>query len=335
MRLGAGNITAPRPTPIYPATGKTTPRCVNRVFMNTFSERLCSRIFKSRRGSRIFGYTHTLPSPTTATTPFPIFKMMSKYRGAYKSSITAAGIKAKRDRAIQRARQIRDTQSYISRNPRILMAPGALVGHRGEIKTLDIPASANTISTTATFQALNIIQEGSAFYNRIGRKIMMKSIRLTGQIVPSGNIPGPSSEYLRIMLVYDRQPNGAYPTASDLLTSYDNTGATTSTSFSHLNMNNCERFVVLRDCRIGIPSDGTAAATNQVQAIVDPRGDKYNIDMYVKLKDLETHYKASSNPAVIGDQASGALLLFLFGNVAAAAAAYNLAWSSRLRYHDV
>jgi len=61
---------------------------------------------------------------------------------------------------------------------------------------------------------------------------------------------------------------------------------------------------------------------------------KNNIDRFIKLKGLETHYKASSQPAVIGDQASGALYLITYGNASAGTNGYILNFSTRLRYHD-
>jgi len=208
------------------------------------------------------------------------------------------------------------------------------------MKTVDYPPSAepneDVISTTATFDLLNGVQEGSSFYNRIGRKIMLKSIHVTGAIVPQstgGGVP----EYDRIMLIYDRQPNGAFPTASDVLTDYDNTGTNRSTSFSGMNMNNSERFLILRDHRFQVPDNNSGAAVVNnpgSDAIVDNTGIA-NINWFVKLKNLETHYKASSNPAVIGDIATGSLFLFTFGSVPVATAGYQLQFKSRLRYHDI
>lgn len=203
-----------------------------------------------------------------------------------------------------------------------------------EKKFLDIPFTTTVISTTGAFQAVNIIQEGSSFYNRVGRRIHMKSLHLTGTLTSTGQGAG-VYEYLRVMVVYDRQPNGAYPAIADLLSDYDNTGAVTSTSYAGVNPNNADRFLVLRDIRVGIPLN-TIGAAQDTTPVDNTSGQRVTpLNEFIKLSDLETHYKASSNPAVVGDQASGSLFVFFYGNVAAANAAYQMTWKSRLRFTDL
>jgi len=212
-----------------------------------------------------------------------------------------------------------------------------LVGNKPEIKSVDLVAGPVTkpTSTTAQFTLLNAIQEGSSFYNRVGRKIMMRSLHLTGLVFQNQGGAG-VDEYLRHMIVYDRQPNGAVPSIADILLDYDNTGTTTTNSLSGLNMNNADRFVILRDMRVAIPKNDDNGGLQDVSAaVIDYTTNRVNINEFVLLKNLETHYKATTNPGVIGDIASGALWFVQFGNVAAATAAYAVAFQARLRYHDV
>lgn len=211
-----------------------------------------------------------------------------------------------------------------------------------EKKSMDFPVAASSpqtqaISTTATFDVVNLPQEGASFYNRIGRKIMMRSLHLCGQIVRSAAVAGTVSEYLRVMVVYDRQPNKAAPAIADLLLNYDNAGGTVTNSLSSLNMNNAERFAILRDIRIHIPQEGNVAATQQtgIQSIIDYQTNRTNINEYIKLKDLETHFASSTNPSAIGDCTTGALWVVTFGNLAAGTANYQLNYTTRLRYHDI
>lgn len=214
--------------------------------------------------------------------------------------------------------------------------PATLRGHRQEVKSVDQPAAPVTtaISTTASFTLLNGIQEGASFYNRIGRKIMMRSLHLYGNIQLSGNAGG-TAEYARIMVVYDRQANTAFPAAQDLLDNYDNAGAQVTNSFASLNMNNAERFKVLRDIRIAVPTTTVATpAENAVEGVLDYTTNRCNINEFIRLSDLETHFKGTTNPAAIGDITTGSLLLFVQGQIAAAAAPYVLTWSARLRFHD-
>jgi len=242
-------------------------------------------------------------------------------------------MKDKRNRAIVRARAAGDTISYLRKNPRALIPAGAVLTRGAEIKTVDVPTKQVTMSSTPTIDMLNGIQEGSSFYNRVGRRIHMKSVAITGQVHITGNGAG-TYEYCRILLIYDRQPNGANPAISDVLLTVDNQGNLSSDPFSGLNMNNAERFLVLRDTRIDIPLNSGAALTQAVAAIND-YSCKTNIKMYVPLNNLETHYKASTNPAVIGDIATGSLLLITLGNVGASTAGFALNFSTRLRFTDV
>lgn len=210
-----------------------------------------------------------------------------------------------------------------------------------EVKSVDMPiinAGSDQIikqvSTTATFDLLNGVQEGASFYNRIGRRTHMKSVHVTGQVVPNGSNGAGVSEYLRCMLVYDRQPNGNFPAIADILLDYGNDGTTATTSLSKMNLNNVERFAILRDQRVMIINN---ADSSQLQANGQSLmgGNQNFINWYVPLKDLETHYKSTTNPAAIGDIATGALYMVTFGNVAVATSAYQLQYNARLRFIDI
>lgn len=213
--------------------------------------------------------------------------------------------------------------------------PGTLRMTRPEMKSCDVVSASVAVSTTAQFILLNGVQEGSSFYNRIGRRISMRSLHLKFTLAPSGNGAG-VGETLRFMVIYDRQPNGAAPAISDLLLDYDNTGATGTTVKSGMNMNNSDRFVMLRDKILQIPNNGAAVALSAGQeAIMDQFEEKGDFNWFVKLRGSEVHYKATSNPAVIGDIATGALYFVTYSNIAVATSGYNATYLARLRYSDL
>jgi len=225
--------------------------------------------------------------------------------------------------------------------PRLLAPrlPAAQTSSGKELKSCDFPLQAatpqvNILGLTATFICVNTVQEGSSFYNRIGRRIQMQSLHVTGDIIDNGTAGGAVGHYLRIMMLYDRQPNGAAPVIGDVLTDYGSQGVTSSTSYSHLNMNNADRFKILRDLRIHIADDSTNTVDNVDQAIIDYTNNRVNVNEFIRLGALDVHYKASSNPGVIGDIASGALWVVTFGNVASASSPYSFKWTARLRYND-
>jgi hypothetical protein len=209
-----------------------------------------------------------------------------------------------------------------------------------ETKTVDVPGTvagaADTllkqISTTATFDLLNGVQEGASFYNRVGRKTSAKSVHITGQVLSTSLGVG-VSDYCRIMLIYDRQPNGNFPSIGDILQDVDNQGNTVSSSYSKMNLSNTERFAILRDQRFQSVNNAPGIADNINMAELIPyASDQAKINWFVPLKGLETHFKASTNPAAIGDVATGALYLVTCGATALGSNGYALLYNSRFRF---
>lgn len=205
-----------------------------------------------------------------------------------------------------------------------------------EVKAVDVPLTLVNLSTTETLTLLNGVQEGSSFYQRIGRRIEMKNIHFVGNMDTTPNAAG-VDDYIRIMILYDQQPGNALPSKAEILQDVDNTGTITNTSYSGLNLNNRDRFTVLMDHRIGLARDGGAATDGVTEIAGGSTAENANtsqFNRFINLKGLLTQYKASSSPAVIGDIATGALYLFTLGKIVTATSGYNLAFKTRLRYKD-
>lgn len=184
---------------------------------------------------------------------------------------------------------------------------------RGEVKCFDVAVlqpvttdpyglrsvGAVTAAEPATafvgMTELNCVAQGSTSYNRIGTKILIKNIqfRCTTQQIGSG----PTQSCARFMLVYDHQPNGAFPGLTEILA--DNISGNTLFT-SGVNMSNRSRFIVLRDKIVNYEVNGDSGAV---------------IDWFVKTK-LETQFKSSTN--TIGDITSGALYFIAFANSSSA-----------------
>lgn len=192
------------------------------------------------------------------------------------------------------------------------------------------------MSTTATIYCPNLIQVGSSMFNRIGRKVEMRSIRLVANIATLNTTRTTlTPDAGRIMVVYDRQTNGAFPAIADILQDTDQAGANLTDSVSGINMNNRERFVTLIDKKFTIPQ---ATLTAGVLTNVFPNDIMIptRIDEFRKLRGLTTHYKADSNPAVIGDIATGAIYILSLSQIQASGTElFNYKWSCRLKYVDV
>lgn len=188
----------------------------------------------------------------------------------------------------------------------------------GELKYTDLSAAAYVCDTTGSVTALNLLAVGDDATTRDGRQVTLKSCQVQGIVGPlTDTVISPT--FVRIMLVWDSQPNsGVIATIANILTA--------STSVANLNLDNRERFTILRDYKTTIGGMNDASG---VSYTMSPMHDK--IDWFVPLKGLTTTY--SGTTAVIGSISHGALLLVTIGNQAAGSApSANL--TTRVRYYD-
>lgn len=222
--------------------------------------------------------------------------------------------------------------NYLSNKPADFYSSSA------EIKCVDLVSSSQLFLDTGIITPLNFVAPGSAFYQRIGRRIEMKSIRIAGNC----NIkPILSAQtvyygfYGRVLIVYDRQTNGALPALSDILQTVPQTGVPSTNNYSDINLNNRDRFTIIRDQRLTFQNVfSNNAPTPFVEGVSapDPLNPIYNLDFYCKLKGLVTQFKADSAAATIADIATGALYLVVVGAFPTPAWQFNFA--GRLRYYD-
>lgn len=192
------------------------------------------------------------------------------------------------------------------------------------------------MNSTGTIAGLNLIQVGSSMFNRVGRKIQLRSVRLRCHIIPiqgatrSNAIP----DLGRVCVVYDKQTNGAFPVINDVYQDTEQSGANTITALTGLNMNNRDRFISIIDKSLMLPSGDL---NNGFLSLAYPDNGENNstLDEYRKLN-LPTYYKADSNPAVIGDIATGGLYFICFALAyAPGSELYTLLWNCRIKYVDM
>ena len=176
----------------------------------------------------------------------------------------------------------------------------------GEIKAVDLAQANYALDSTGTVTTLNLIRTGTSFNNRIGRRIKLRSVYIQGQIANSGAAAVAGT--VRILLVHDKQANGAVPTYADVIASVDQAGTATSAFLDHMNMNNRDRFNILVDRKIHMPTL-TASVSNGYPS-TDALQTK--ISIFKKLNFI-TQYKSDTAPSVIGDISTGSLLMLTFG----------------------
>lgn len=209
-------------------------------------------------------------------------------------------------------------KGYRGGNRKAYRTPTANRGWRntpGELKYKDHDEASYALNTTGSVVHLNGVAVGDDNNTRDGRQIYNKSIHVMGQIATANPaIDNTIEVFARLMIVWDSQPNsGAIATIANILTS--------ATSMAHLNLDNRERFTILKDCKyvLGLRDGDMASAPNT-----------YLVDEFIDLKNVKTTYSGTTD--AIGSIATGALLLVAIGDEAASN--YRARVSARLRFSD-
>lgn len=180
---------------------------------------------------------------------------------------------------------------------------------------------------------------GSAFFNRLSNRTRAVSLQLTGNIgLTRTNAAGVQEDFMRIVVYYDRQANGANPSQSDLLLDTDPTGAATTTTVrSGVNINNRDRFMILRDRKVLLPNIGVGgvspADTTFVTDLNVSSGKGMNYQEFIKLKGLESLYN-STNGGTIGDISAGSFGILIFNSDASGSPAWNFTLTARFKFLD-
>lgn len=155
----------------------------------------------------------------------------------------------------------------------------------------------------------------------------MHSLHVIGRV--TSNQVSYAEDYLRLVVVYDRQPNSGVPSWSNVFQSLDQGSNTSSTAYDFPHPAYYDRYKILADVRLDMNTTGIGA--DQVSTNATNYKNEVHINRYIKLKGAETHYDLH---ATTDEPTSGALVLLTFGTVASASAPFKFLWTARLRYND-
>lgn len=207
-----------------------------------------------------------------------------------------------------------------------------LVAARPEMKAVDTNSAFyfHNATTGINMICLNAMSQGDDIYQRTGRSIKIHSIEFDAKIVPGGTYPA-AADRVKIALVWDRSPNGAVPTVTDMFQDIDYAGSTKTDPESHVNLNNRKRFKLLFHQKRMLPYLASATAA---QAIFNVDQSDLNFNMYRRFKEpLETVYNTTTNALTAIQE--GALFVVA---LSVASTTVNQAWalniSTRLRFTD-
>lgn len=206
-----------------------------------------------------------------------------------------------------------------SANKMLLKAMERKVAQNTEKKGVDTSLTGNIVQTTTTnanIVVANLISPGTNSWNRVGRKVHLKSLRVYGCPdldfgLSAANQAGGAN--FRMVVVWDKQPSGAAIPNFDQIfgtTAQDGTEAVDS-NYDKLRYDVMGRYKILRDKTLTLnigwsPLTGTGGVyTNRVNG-------EY-IDEYIDLRGYETVYSGQSAPCTIADISSGALYVVFRG----------------------
>lgn len=175
--------------------------------------------------------------------------------------------------------------------------------------TLGTCAGAEPAAGFAGITELNCIQQGATVAQRIGNKVMIKSLHLKVSMISAAAVQA----CVRFMIVYDRQPNGAFPAIADILTDQP---AAVATPYGGLNIANKSRFQVIRDSFLTFDP-----AQSQV----------HNVNIYAKGR-WESEF--GTNAGNIGDFRTGSVLLVAFTTFLGGGNVQISNGSCRCRFYD-
>lgn len=210
-------------------------------------------------------------------------------------------------------------------------------GTKNELKFVDVsptttPIEAGSVATNIVL--LNTCVNGTEYNNRIGHEISMKSVHFNATITPNGtNAAALSSEYVRVMIIYDRQTNKALPSYTDIIQGIVSNGGNSNTAYDGLNLINKKRFKVLMDERRLLPPIGISGASATNVNLTQCVNEEHNISRFIDLRGLSTEYNIT-NGGTVADINTGGLYFFVLGTATGTSVAYQITWSTRLRYYD-
>lgn len=194
-----------------------------------------------------------------------------------------------------------------------------------ERKNKDVVAN-YTLPISGNFSAPSLISAvavGGDPNTRVGRRVTMKSVNmryiLTCTAIPAGGPDGLCPNRVRIVLIYDKAPNGVLPAITDIFDP-------TSTFTSMLDLNNADRFVVIADEMSEQVQEKTGAGVVG-QALCSGT-------CYRKIN-MESVYGSAGG--TITDVKTGAIYIMMCGDATTlpTSATFAVSALTRIRYTDV
>lgn len=179
---------------------------------------------------------------------------------------------------------------------------------------------------------LNLVGEGTSYWNRIGSKINMQAVHIRGYVHNVEPDTGAFPSLLRMIVFYDRQPNGAACLFTDVIQGRTNTGVGAVDGLQGLNIDNKDRFVIIYDKYMYAAgyNAGPPVVLEANNTTGKDGNNEYVLNCYIPLRNLVSIFKSST--LTIADVTTGALGVFFVD--ARQENRRSATWTSRLCYYD-
>lgn len=196
------------------------------------------------------------------------------------------------------------------------MVNRGFLGAAGEAKYFDIASGTLPLNTTGSISHLDIVPTGTTVNSRDGRKFKNNSFQIRG-IAAADTATTVTSGAM--YLVWDRQPNKALASITDVLDS--------ASSVSFAKRENAQRFKIIKKWRWVFAGNSSTPAT---------AGTIFDIDDYVKLpEECVAECTTADTTGAIGNRVTGALLLITVGSKAAGTDDANVTITTRVNFVDI
>jgi len=178
---------------------------------------------------------------------------------------------------------------------------------------VDLNPATYQFDTTGSIQLVATIAQGASVNQRVGKKVVLKSIQVRGGIGSRTTTTVSDTAWL---LVYDKRPTAALPAITDILA--------TNSPNAFLNDANSGRFTILRRWTRTFMGNITTPSTGREFA---------DVEEFIKVN-KPCVFKAAGTGAM-GDIEQGAVYFVTLGDIAAGTAAVQGSLGFRTRFIDV
>jgi len=176
----------------------------------------------------------------------------------------------------------------------------------------DVSSGLGVETAISPIKCISVCVPGANANNRLGRKILVKSIFVRGRVWATSGMTG--AAFFRMIILQDREPNGALPTIANIMTDDEIVGL--------MNLNNGQRYKVLGEIDLG--GEGMSLA-NRIGFL---------FQRYIKTN-FVIHYKDGAGAGDATDiLANGVYAVLYIGGGTMGAASCNLISNFRLRFLD-